>query len=322
MYKGEIELDSNSVATLLRAAELVQLDDLKQICVQFMRQTLDGDTCVQYWKAARDAGDSEFQLRCLEWFSKEFTRVNAKCCLQDMTYDMMKAALERDDLNVKSEVEVCEFLLRWFNANQHSVQSTHRFQLLSRVRWSAVNIEFIKSNLINQESLSGRECLEFLSKVVTYRLSGIPFANLRTHHRKSTELETCAVIIGVSNGATITSGGCRVSLQSKERVINIANVPTTMQFEVTACNNHGSVYVCGIGAKQNETWRWDSIGAWARCADMNQGRRRHCATFINNASKYVLGGWVDSTSTTLSSVEQFNTMRNKWTQLDNWRSIQ
>jgi len=188
LYKGEIELDSNSVAELLRAAELVQLDDLKQICVQFMRQTLDGDTCVQYWKAARDAGDSEFQLRCLEWFSKEFTRVNETCRLQDVTYDMMKDALERDDLNVKSEVEVCEFLLRWFNENQHSVQSTHRFQLLSRVRWSAVNIEYIKSNVINQELLiKDKECFEYLSKVISYRLSGIQFADLRTHHRKSTE---------------------------------------------------------------------------------------------------------------------------------------
>jgi len=76
--------------------------------MQFMKETLGGDTCVQYWKAARDVGDSEFQLRCLEWFSKEFTRVNATCRLLDVTYDMtMKDALERDDLNIKSEVELC-----------------------------------------------------------------------------------------------------------------------------------------------------------------------------------------------------------------------
>jgi len=36
-------------------------------------------------------------------------------------------------------------------------------------------------------------------------------------------------------------------------------------------------------------------------------------TFINNTSMYALGGWAESTKKNLSSVEQFNTMKNKWT---------
>jgi len=52
-----------------------------------------------------------------------------------------------------------------------------------------------------------------------------------------------------------------------------------------------------------------------RGGDMIQGRGRHGATFINkttNTSMYALGGWVESTKKTLSSVEQFNIMKNKW----------
>ena len=44
---------------------------------------------------------------------------------------------------------------------------------------------------------------------------------------------------------------------------------------------------------------------------MNEGRRRHCATFVNTTSMYVLGG--SANMMTLDSVEQYNTVTNKWT---------
>jgi len=50
-----------------------------------------------------------------------------------------------------------------------------------------------------------------------------------------------------------------------------------------------------------------------KCGDMNEGRRRHCATFVNNTSMYVLGGFVDKGKATLDSIEQYNTVTNKWT---------
>jgi len=164
--------------------------------------------------------------------------------------------------------------------------------------------------MVKESLIKDQECLEFLSRVITYRLSGIQFPGLRTHHRPSTELETCVVIFGVDHGETITTDSCRVSLQRNNNVA-IANVPTEMQMDVVACAINSSIYVTGIGAKCNETWRWESMGGWTRGGDMIQGRCCHCATFINNTSMYALGGWAESTKKTLSSVEKFNTMKNK-----------
>jgi len=313
LYTGEIELDSRTVERTLRLATVVQLDDLKQLCVQFMEETLDVKTCVQYWQAAQDVGDSSLGQGCLELFLKEFVGVAKASRLQDITHDMMKAAIERDDLEVNDEVELCEILMKWFVENNQRAQLTRPLELLSLIRWSGVNIEYIKSKMINNESLiKDQECCEFLSRVISYRLSGIQFPGLRTHHRPSTELETCVVIFDVNDGPTMTSDSYRVSLQSNKNVA-IANVPTLMRTAVVACTNNSSVYVTGVGAEWNETWRWDSTSGWTRCGDLIQGRRRHCATFINNTSMYALGGWVESTKKTLSSVEQFNTMKNKWT---------
>ena len=142
-----------------------------------------------------------------------------------------------------------------------------------------------------------QECVDFLSKVIIYRLSGVQFPGLQTHYRPSTELENHVVIFGCDNGVKTTAENCHVSLQSRTRVTHIDNVPTQMQREANACMHNNAVYLSGIGAMSKETWRWDSIGGWTKCGNMIQGRRRHCATFVKNTSMYALGGWVGSTTT-------------------------
>jgi len=88
-----------------------------------------------------------------------------------------------------------------------------------------------------------------------------------------------------------------------------------MQPELAACVSGNQLYVSGAGSSNNETWRWESVFGWAQCVDMNTGRRRHSATFVNTTSMYVLGGFDfdDRGDETLDSVEQYNTVTNKWT---------
>ena len=223
---------------------------------------------------------------------------------------------ERDDLKINSEVDLCELLLKWLEANTRGGRSVSLFQLLAEVRWSGVNAEYIKLRIINNDLVTkDRPCSKYLSNVLSYRLGGIQFPGLRTHHRPSTGLETDVVIFGVSDGSRVVPDSCCISLQSNRRVATIASVPTTMQREVTVCSNGSSAFVSGIGSGCGETWRWDSVGGWARCSDMIEGRRRHCAQFVNNTSMYALGGYVDATKKTIASVEQFNVLKNKWTTL-------
>jgi Kelch motif len=122
------------------------------------------------------------------------------------------------------------------------------------------------------------------------------------------------VVFGSNTGSKITADSYRLSLQHGKCTVNIAKIPTKMQMEAAAGISNNVAYVCGIGESCKETWRWDAtVDGWARCGDMIEGRRRHCATFVNNTSMYALGGYVDSTKTTLSSVEEFDTVKNKWT---------
>ena len=88
-----------------------------------------------------------------------------------------------------------------------------------------------------------------------------------------------------------------------------------MNIDLAAAVSGNQLYVTGSGSEKNETWKWESAFGWMQCADMVEGRRIHCATFVNNTSMYVLGGFVDYWKVTLDSIEQYNTVTNKWTKV-------
>jgi len=313
IYTGETELNEENVENILRAAELMKLTELTQFCVDFLVDTVPPEMCPRYWKLAEQMNLATLALACKRQCLKEFGEMRSSSeTLGSLSEAMMRELLEDDELQAESEVDVCETLMKWLhNSQTHSVQP---YQLLTPVRWSAVPLEYVKTKLIANEILMrDRRCFEFLSKVICYRLTGVQFSGLNTFLRPSTGVEQCVVIVGLNTGPDISSGVLRVSLQRQDHVTNAHAIPTKMQPELAACVSGKELYVSGAGSSKNESWKWESAFGWTRCADMNEGRRRHCATFVNSTSMYVLGGFVTQGQSTLDSVEQYNTVTNKWT---------
>jgi len=89
-----------------------------------------------------------------------------------------------------------------------------------------------------------------------------------------------------------------------------------MRYESAACvpPSGRQLYVTGVGQNMKETWKLDPESGWTRCADMNQDRRRHCATFVNDASMYVLGGMstITGSRVILDSIEKYDVETNAW----------
>ena len=235
-------------------------------------------------------------LACKILCLKEFGNISSSSKLSRVTEKMIKELLEDDELVVESEMDVCETFMTWLNSQKESGKSVNAHQLLTLIRWSGVPVEYVKSKLITNSILSG-----------------VQFTGLNTFHRPSTGIEQSVVIVGIDDGSEISSDVVRVNLQSNNEVTNLKAIPTRMHFELAACVSNNQVYVTSAGSGSKETWKWESVVGWTRCADMIQGRRRHCATFVNNTSMYVLGGFDDKV--TLHSIEQYNTVTIKWTKI-------
>ena len=314
MYTGETELNDENVEKILKAADLMKLTELRKFCVDYITERVSPDTCPRYWRLAEQMNLTTLALTCKRLYLKDFGKIASSPELGTLSEKMMMELLGDNELVVESEVDACEMLITWLNSQTQSGHSVQPYQLLTLIRWSGVPVEYVKTKLITNSILMGdRPCFEFLSKVVSYRLTGVQFDGLKTFHRASTGVEQCVVIVGLDEGPYVTSDVYRVSLCMKELVTDLQAIPTTLGFETAACVSGKELYVTGAGEDNDETWKWECAFGWTRCADMIQCRRRHCATFANNTSMYLLGGFDDSGNVVLDSIEQYNTVTNKWT---------
>jgi len=140
---------------------------------------------------------SAFKSVCL----KEFGNVPYSE-LYSLSETMMRELLEDDELVVESEVDVCETLMKWLNSQTRSGHSVQPYHFLNLIRWSAVPVEYVNTILNNSILKKDRQCFEFLSKVISYRLTGVQFNGLNTFHRTSTGIEQCVVIVGLDIRST------------------------------------------------------------------------------------------------------------------------
>jgi len=316
LYTGETELSDKNVENILRAADLLKLTELTKCCVGYLTDNVSTDNSPRFWKLGEQMNLATLALTCKRLGVRDFGKIRSSSELSSLSENMMKELLVDDELVVESEVDVCETFMKWLNLQVQSGNSVQPYQLLTHIRWSAVPVEYVKNKLIiNDILMADRQCFEFLSKVVSYRLTGVQFNGLNTFHRRSTGVEQSVVIVGLNTVSEMTPDVHHVSLQNIDQLTSMKAIPTRVNYELAAAVSGNQLYVTGAGSDNNETWKWESAFGWMQCANMIEGRRRHCATFVNNTSMYVLGGFVDKGNVTLDSIEQYNTVTNKWTKV-------
>ena len=225
----------------------------------------------------------------------------------------MKIILNDDNLEVNSEVEVCEMLMKWLQVQTEGGHEVHPEELLPLIRWSGISVDYVKSKLLRNTTLtSDPASVSFLSKVISYLVSGVQFEDLRTFHRPSTGLSNNLILIGLCDVQQMSTKMFHISLQQRSRARKDHSLPFKVPLGSAAHALSDVIYSIGIGPPlHKEIWKWDVVRGWFRCADMITGRRSHCALAVD-ATLYVFGGIVGVVETVLSSVESYNTRTNKW----------
>ena len=310
-HAGEIQLNVYNVEDFLRLAKVLSLSDLTRVCIEYLKDSLTADNCIRYLRFAKTYDSVGLVEKCQRLTQTEFYRVMSETNMEDLPEEVMVTILQDDKLVVKSELDVCEAMVRWLEKQSKVCRPVSLDPILSCIRWSGVHIEYIRSKLLSNPIMSVIR-QEFLSKVVNYHLVGIPFQGLATFHRPSTGLEKCIVTVGLNNGYTIADNMYRIGLQSPNAVScsDTVALTSTIQVEAYACAYTNMMYVSGLGEKCQEIWRWESVSGWTRCGDLRLGRRKHCAAFTGS-TMYVLGGYDDSSERAMNSIEKLEVLTNR-----------
>lgn len=280
-YTGVVEIDEFNVQSLLYASALLQIDELKNACCEFLLNALDVSNCLGIRSLAETLSCHGLFEIAHQFVVDHFGDVLKQEEFLFQPYESLKCLLDSKFLNIANEEEVLSGVLAWLNFYPLERQA-HSHSLFKRSCLMKVAPEFL-SNVILEDSIvqASSEC----QKLILETLEAMKSSNVGDarefpgilQRSCRTGREFLLTIGGESEGVTLSSCQCFAQ----------------------GCNN----------------WSWDIPGRFADSmplACMNKGRT-YMAVASTGYHIYVLGGY--SSWKVLDSVEWFEWPGNKWRHL-------
>lgn len=169
-YTGKAQVTQENVQVLLPAANMLQLNRVKEICCHFLVQQLHSSNCLGISKFAE-----AYSCQSLQKKSRKYVQDHFQDVIQHEEFLLLSASqltelLRDDNLNVVSEQVVFEAVLSWI---RHKLQDRISFlgKLLQYVRLPLLTLRFLTLNYETNELIrADRTSQILLNEALKYRL--------------------------------------------------------------------------------------------------------------------------------------------------------
>ncbi|XP_019637084.1 PREDICTED: kelch-like protein 12 [Branchiostoma belcheri] len=134
IYSGCLQVSLDRVQHLYQAADLLQLDYVRDTCSSYMDMEVGCSTCVDLYKFGDLFSLDTVRESCLQCIYKHFTKVSSSEEFCSLSVDQLTEIISHDELDVKEETTVWEAVVRWV---QHSREDrTHHIpSILPHIRF-------------------------------------------------------------------------------------------------------------------------------------------------------------------------------------------
>ncbi|XP_035677552.1 kelch repeat and BTB domain-containing protein 8-like [Branchiostoma floridae] len=117
VYSGTLHVSLDKVQPLYQAADLLQLDYVRDTCSNYMAMNVERSTCVDLYKFADVYSVDIVRKACLLGIASQFTEFSFTIEFCSLTVNQLTEIISHDELDVKEETAVWEAVVRWV---QHS----------------------------------------------------------------------------------------------------------------------------------------------------------------------------------------------------------
>ncbi|XP_035676017.1 kelch repeat and BTB domain-containing protein 2-like [Branchiostoma floridae] len=135
IYSGTLHVSLDKVQPLYQAADLLQLEYVRDTCSSYMAMNVEHSTCVDLYNFA-DVFSVDFVLRrCVEWIDINFAEFSFREEFCSLSVNQLIEIISHDELCVTEETTVWEAVVRWV---QHSREDRlhHLPTILPHIRFN------------------------------------------------------------------------------------------------------------------------------------------------------------------------------------------
>ncbi|CAL9703863.1 unnamed protein product [Knipowitschia caucasica] len=305
IYTASVDLSLDTVQELVMAADMLLLEDLVQICFDYMLEHLNVHSCISVWHLADVVLSAQTREVCRWFILKHFEEVMVCEEFQQLTAEELSDFLEDDGLHVEEEITVFQAIVQWV---QHDLKCRkgHYNMLLPTIRYSLMPYNVIKNHILN------------------HPLTGSLYS-LVTVHRNLFLNNELPLRPRQPESVLLAIGGC--SEGDATNAIEAYNYKTDFWTNISSQEenpraHHGSIVVDGflycLGGF-NRTERFNTMRrldlatfTWSEMPPMYE-RRCYVSVTELNGRIYALGGY--NGQSRLNTAEVFDLRSNQWSMI-------
>lgn len=314
IYTAEIQVTEDNVQSLLPAAGLLQLSEVKKSCCDFLSSQLHPSNCLGIRAFADLHACCQLLTQANSYAEQHFPEVVGSEEFLNLGMEQVSSLIASDKLTIPTEEKVFEAVIAWVNHDK-DVRQEHLAQLMEHVRLPLLSREYLVQR-VEEESLvkNSSACKDYLIEAMKYHLLPADQRALmktaRTQMRTPASCPKVMVVVGGQAPKAIRSVECYDF--EEQRWYQVAELPSRRcragVVPVGGCvyavgGFNGSLRVRTVDCYDPATDRWT-------CVSSMQDRRSTLGAAVLSGLLYAVGGFDGSTG--LSTVEAYNSKTDEW----------
>ena len=200
VYTGVVEVREDNVQTLLPAANLLQLTEVRDVCCDFLQYQLHPSNCLGIQHFADIHSCVNLYHKAKVYAQRRFSEVRQSEEFLTLTCSQLLDLVSSNELGVHGEEDVYESVLVWVRHDAEG-RSVHLPTLLAQVRLILLPVSFLIGHILEEPLVKeNAECKDFIIEAMRYHLTPAqerPTLNtLRSTPRKRTGPPQHILVIG------------------------------------------------------------------------------------------------------------------------------
>ncbi|XP_071381813.1 kelch repeat and BTB domain-containing protein 7 [Centroberyx affinis] len=313
-YTGKVTITESNVQRLYAAANMLQLEYIRQACSSFMTRRLDLSNCVGILKFADTYDNPELKENAQAFIARNFCQLSNGRELCELDLVQLKELLSLDTLDVDCERNVCSAALQWIEANVPE-ETEDALQVLRCVRWNL----FTENDKAYLEGLMARPVIEkYLACFFDRSAEGSCGLSAKVDvpkHRIGVSAKEMILFFGLPNDNIMCCDPYSEDLYfMAPPLVDLSCQDykrSTMESLIACATPENNLYLASHLSKH--FWLYNPVlNSWQELAERPLGRI-HSGMGYLNGHVYLLGGRNPVTDARLKEVECYSVQRNQWT---------
>lgn len=168
-YTSQISLTIDNVQEILVASSLLQISDVQDMCVGYIKNRIDISNCLGIFVVADRCNLRDLFASALNFCLDKFGEIVEEREFLQLDYFWLAKLISHSQLNVDNEDKVFKAVINWFEADKDS-RLSKLDQLMSHVRFSLIDpVELIRLSS-NEYIRQSAKCCDLINEAKDFLL--------------------------------------------------------------------------------------------------------------------------------------------------------